>query len=121
MYYIATADVTRSDVAIYANYKDNVGTPWGMARVQDQMDSAKARHSDPKNEKLYIPNYTPVVGVNADFYNMTNGAPSGALVMEGVEYHGAGSENFFAILKDGTPIIGGPSDYAAVKTTLQRP
>ena len=118
VYYIATADVTRSDVAIYANYKDNVGTPWGMARVQDQMDSAKARHSDPKNEKLYIPNYTPVVGVNADFYNMTNGAPSGALVMEGVEYHGAGSENFFAILKDGTPIIGGSADYAAHKNDI---
>ena len=118
VYYIATADVTRSDVSIYANYKDNVGTPWGMARVQDQMDSAKARHSDPEKPDLYIPNYTPVVGVNADFYNMTNGAPSGALVMEGVEYHGAGSENFFAILKDGTPIIGAPSDYATYKNDI---
>ena len=118
VYYIATADVTRSDVAVYANYKDNIGTPWGMARVQDQMDSAKARHSDPEQPELYIPNYTPVVGVNADFYNMTNGAPSGALVMEGVEYHGGGSENFFAILKDGTPIIGGPSDYAAYKDNI---
>ena len=118
VYYIATADVTRSDVNIYANYKDNVGTPWGMARVQDQMDSAKARHSDPTNAELYIPNYTPVVGVNADFYNMTNGAPSGALVMEGVEYHGAGSENFFAILRDGTPIIGSASEYAAHKNDI---
>ena len=118
VYYIATADVTRSDVSIYANYKDNIGTPWGMARVQDQMDSAKARHSDPEKPDLYIPNYTPVVGVNADFYNMTNGAPSGALVMEGVEYHGAGSENFFAILKDGTPIIGAPSDYATYKNDI---
>ena len=118
VYYIATADVTRSDVSIYANYKDNVGTPWGMARVQDQMDSAKARHSAPEKPDLYIPNYTPVVGVNADFYNMTNGAPSGALVMEGVEYHGAGSENFFAILKDGTPIIGAPSDYATYKNDI---
>ena len=119
VYYIATADVTRSDVRVYANYKDNIGTPWGMARVQDQMDAAKARHSNPENPDLYIPNYTPVVGVNADFYNMTNGAPSGALVMEGVEYHGAGSENFFAILKDGTPVIGEPSDYAAYKNDIQ--
>ena len=118
VYYIAEADVTRSDVNIYANYKDNIGTPWGMARVQDQMDAAKTRHSDPENSDLYIPNYTPVVGVNADFYNMTNGAPSGALVMEGVEYHGAGSENFFAVLKDGTPIIGAPSDYAAYKDDI---
>ena len=118
VYYIATADVTRSDVNIYANYKDNIGTPWGMARVQDQMEAARARHSDPSQPDLYIPNYTPVVGVNADFYNMTNGAPSGALVMEGVEYHSGSGANFFAILKDGTPIIGVPSDYAKYKDNI---
>ena len=118
VYYIATADVTRSDVDVYANYKDNIGTPWGMARVQDQMEAARARHSDPSQPDLYIPNYTPVVGVNADFYNMTNGAPSGALVMEGVEYHSGSGANFFAILKDGTPIIGVPSDYAKYKDSI---
>ena len=118
VYYIATADVTRSDVDVYANYKDNIGTPWGMARVQDQMEAARARHSDPSQPDLYIPNYTPVVGVNADFYNMTNGAPSGALVMEGVEYHSGSGANFFAILKDGTPIIGVPSDYAKYKDNI---
>ena len=118
VYYIATADVTRSDINVYANYKDNIGTPWGMARVQDQMEAARARHSDPSQPDLYIPNYTPVVGVNADFYNMTNGAPSGALVMEGVEYHSGSGANFFAILKDGTPIIGVPSDYAKYKDNI---
>ena len=118
VYYIATADVTRSDVNVYANYKDNIGTPWGMARVQDQMEAARARHSDPSQPDLYIPNYTPVVGVNADFYNMTNGAPSGALVMEGVEYHSGSGANFFAVLKDGTPIIGVPSDYAKYKDNI---
>ena len=59
-----------------------------------------------------------MVGVNADFYNMTNGAPSGALVMEGVEYHSGSGANFFAILKDGTPIIGVPSDYAKYKDNI---
>ncbi len=33
--------MTRSDVNVYANYKDNIGTPWGMARVQDQMEAAE--------------------------------------------------------------------------------
>ncbi len=56
--------------------------------------------------------------MNADFYNMTNGAPSGALVMEGVEYHSGSGANFFAILKDGTPIIGVPSDYAKYKDNI---
>ena len=50
---------------------------------------------------------------------MSNGAPAGALVMEGVEYHGVGSENFFGILKDGTPIIGGSAEWNAHKGEIQ--
>lgn len=111
-YYIATADITRSDVQVYANFKGNLPTSsWGMSRVQDQMTAAKDRHSDPGEPKLYIPNYTPIVGINADYYEMSTGAPTGALVMEGVTYHGAESENFFAILKDGTPVIGTPTEW----------
>lgn len=112
VYYTATIDISRDDVQVYANYKDNDASSWGMARVTDQMASAAANHSD-------IENYTPVVGINADFYNMTNGAPQGALVMEGVEYHGAASENFFGILKDGTAIIGSSSEYYANKDQIQ--
>ena len=111
VYYTATIDINRDDVQVYANYKDNDASSWGMARVTDQMASAAAKHTD-------IENYTPVVGINADFYNMTNGAPQGALVMEGVEYHGA-TGNFFGILKDGTAIIGGSSEYATYKDQIQ--
>lgn len=111
-YYIATADITRSDVQVYANFKNNLPTSsWGSSRVQDQMQAAQDRHSDPTDSELYIPNYTPVVGINADFYSMGNGCPTGALVMEGVVYHEAGSENFFAILDDGTPVIGTPAEW----------
>ncbi len=118
VYYMVTADTTRSDVSVYANYKDNVGTAWGMQRVSDQMAAAKERHSNP-DDSNYIANYTPVAGVNADFYNMTTGAPSGALVMEGTEYHGVGSENFFGVLKDGTPIIGGSAEWNENKDQIQ--
>ena len=118
VFYTATVDISRDDVSIYANYKDNDGSSWGMARVTDQMAAAKANYSDPTSDR-YIENFTPIVGVNADFYNMSTGAPAGALVMEGVEYHGVGSENFFAILNDGTAMIGGPSDYAAYKDQIK--
>ena len=118
VYYTATVDIGRDDVSIYANYKDNDGSSWGMQRVTDQITAAKVNYSDPSSER-YIENFTPVVGVNADFYNMTNGQPIGALVMEGVEYNGVGSENFFAILKDGTAIIGSPSDYAVYKDQIK--
>ena len=119
VYYLATADITRRDVNIYANYNDNDGSSWKMARLTDQMNAAESKHTDPSDAEHYIPNYSAVVGVNADFYNMSNGAPAGALVMEGVEYHGVASENFFGILKDGTPIIGGSAEWNAHKGEIQ--
>ena len=120
VYYIATADIAREDVSIHANYHDNDPSQgWAMSRVSDQMAAAQKRHSDPSDAANYVEHYNAVVGVNADFYNMTTGAPGGALVMDGVEYHGGTSENFFAILKDGTAMIGGPSDYAAYQDQIQ--
>ena len=118
VYYTATVDISRDDVSIYANYKDNDGSSWGMQRVTDQIAAAEENYTNPSGG-CYIENFTPVVGVNADFYDMTNGRPSGALVMEGVEYNGVGSENFFAILKDGTAMIGSPSDYAVYKDQIK--
>ena len=119
VFYTATIDVSRDDVSIYANYNNNDASSWAMSRVSDQMAAAQAKHSNPDDPDNYIENYNAVLGVNADFYNMSNGVPSGALVMEGVEYHGVGSENFFGILKDGTPIIGGSSDYTTYKDQIQ--
>ena len=120
VYYIATADIAREDVSIHANYHANDPSQgWAMSRVSDQMAAAQKRHSDPSDAANYVEHYNAVVGVNADFYNMTTGAPSGALVMDGVEYHGGTSKNFFAILKDGTAMIGGPSDYAAYQDQIQ--
>ena len=120
VYYIATADIAREDVSIHANYHANDPSQgWAMSRVSDQMAAAQKRHSDPSDAANYVEHYNAVVGVNADFYNMTTGAPGGALVMDGVEYHGGTSENFFAILKDGTAMIGSSSDYAAYKDQIQ--
>ena len=119
VYYIATADVSRSDVNIYANYNNNDASEWKMARVTDQVKAAQEKHSNPNDAKNYIENYNAVASVNADFYNMSNGCPSGALVMEGKEYNGVGGENFFAILKDGTPIIGGSAEWKANKENIQ--
>ena len=120
VYYIATADISRDDVSIHANYHANDPSQgWAMSRVSDQMTAAQKRHSDPSDAANYVEHYNAVVGVNADFYNMTTGAPSGALVMEGVEYHSGASANFFAILKDGTAMIGSSSNYAAYKDQIQ--
>ncbi len=119
VYYLATVDVNRSDVNIHANYNNNdPSLGWGMQKVTDQIAAAVKRHTDPTSP-LYVENYNPIVGVNADFFNMTNGAPSGALVMEGITYAEARSENFFAILDDGTPMIGSPSEWATYKDRVK--
>lgn len=118
VYYTATVDINREDLSIYANYKDNDASQWGMARVTDQMAAAAKKHSDPDSSE-YIKNYNPVVGVNADYYDMANGVPSGALAIGGKIYNGVGSENFFGILKDGTPIIGGSAEWKAHKDDIQ--
>ena len=118
VYYLATVDVSRSDVEICANYADNDASSWKMARLTDQMTAAEKKHANPDDAANYIPNYNAVAGVNADFYNMSNGAPSGALVMNGVQYHG-NSNTFFGILKDGTPIIGGPTEWETYKDEMK--
>ena len=119
VYQLATVDVSRDDVTVEANYKDNDASSWGMQRVSEQMQAAERRHGDPNDSENYVPNYRAVAGVNADFYDMSNGVPSGALVMNGEQYHGAGNENFFAILDDGSAVIGAPSDWSAYKSRVR--
>ncbi len=110
-FYTATADINRSDVNIFANYANNDPSKgWEMAKVSDQMNAAI------KNNQ-HIPNYNPVVGVNGSFYNMNNGQPMGVLIMNSVIYQ-EGNSNFFAVLKDGTPVIGNASDYATYKNDI---
>ncbi len=111
VYYIGSVDIGRNDLNIYANYGLNDASSWRFTRVTDQMAAAQEKHSNPDDTANYIENYNAVMGVNADFYNMTNAAPAGALVMNGVQYNGVGNENFFAILDDGTPIIGSAAQW----------
>ena len=114
VYYVATVDVTRDDVTIMANYKDNDPSKgWGYQRVQDQVD---ALVNNKKNQYEY---FTPVVATNADGYNMSTGEPGGLLVMDGVEWHPVDGDGFFAILKDGSAMIGTYSEYQGVKDQIQ--
>lgn len=94
--YAATIDLSNSNTGILASYKDydSSGT-WGMQTVRDQ--AAAAERKTGKNV---------VVAINGDYFNMSTGEPLGALVMNGVQVHGTGSDPYyFAILKDGTADI----------------
>ena len=117
-YYIATGDVTRPDVNIYANYKDNdPSLGWGMQRVLDQANAAQNKYGNPESEH-YIENYNVIAAINGAGYNMQTGEPSGLLMMGGVEYHPCDGQGFFGMLKDGTPIIGTYEDYQRLKDQL---
>lgn len=113
VYYVATVDVTRDDVTIMANYKDNDPSKgWGMSRVEDQVAALVKNHQ-------HIENFTPVVATNGDGFNTTTGKPGGLLVMEGIEWNPVDKDGFFAILKDGTAMIGVKDDYETHKTEIQ--
>lgn len=114
VFYVATVDVTRDDVTIMANYKDNdPSLGWGYQRVEDQVAAMV------ENYKGKYENFTPVVATNADGYNMSTGEPAGLLVMDGVEWHAVDHDGFFAILKDGTAMIGTYEDYQEYKDQIQ--
>ncbi len=113
VYYIATADINRDDVNVYANYRDNDPTTWGMATVLEQAKAAQNKYGDPESEH-YIENYNVIASTNGAGYNMATGEPSGLLVMGGKEYQGINSGGFFGILKDGTAVIGTTEEYNTI-------
>jgi hypothetical protein len=97
VYYLATGDITRGDVHVYANYADNdPELGWKMQRVLDQANAAQRNHGDPTSPN-YIPNYNVIVSTNGAGFNMATGEPGGLLVMNGKEYHGIDGSGFFGI------------------------
>ncbi|MBR4282804.1 MAG: phosphodiester glycosidase family protein, partial [Clostridia bacterium] len=111
VYYIATGDITRDDVNVYANYAHNDPTlGWEMTRVQDQANAAQEKYGNPESSK-YIPNYNVIASINADGFNMQTGEPGGLLIMDGTQYHGISKSGFFGITKDGKAVMGTTDDY----------
>jgi len=122
VYYVATVDVTRDDVTIMANYKDNDPSKgWGYQRVSDQAAALVNNYSkktDENGNKLYE-NFSAIVATNADGYNMSTGEPGGLLVMDGKEWHAVDKDGFFAILKDGSAMIGTQAEYETYKDEIR--
>ncbi len=113
VYYVATGDITRDDVHVYANYANNdPSLGWEMQRVQDQANAAQKNHGDPSSPN-YIPNYNVIASVNGDGFNMSTGEPGGLLIMDGKTYHGINGSGFFGILDNGKAIVGTTAEYNA--------
>lgn len=81
------ADSSASLIAGYNDYNIEAiksGSNWGMKKPTEQSEAAETRRG------------VNVVGVvNADFFNMSNGCPSGVLVMNGTAIKGGSSACFW--------------------------
>ena len=113
-FYLATADITRADVHVFANYKDNnPAGGWGLQRLLEQANAAQKKYGDPASEH-YRPNYSVIASINGAGFNMSTGEPGGLLVMGGVEYCKIDNGGFFGILDDGTAVIGTTEEYNTI-------
>ncbi len=111
--YVTTVDTTVDTVEVYANYKDNQCSEWGYQTLSEQVAAMEANYEEP---------FTVVAGINASYYNTTTGKPTGAFVMEGVDVTTEAEGNayaFFAVLKDGTYMIGNKGEYSSYKGQIK--
>lgn len=94
--YLCEIDLKGTDTTkIVAGYGPNYSTDsWSLTSTTAQA----AGYEKKTGEKV-------VAGINADFFNMATGEPMGALVQDGVVKHGTGNRNYFAVTKDGDPVI----------------
>ena len=95
-------------IKIVACYGEDDASSWRMVSTTKQAAAYEKNH----------PGETVVAAINADFFNMATGEPIGALVMEGKVYHEANSRWYFAILKDGTPVIRNSPDLSDCETAV---
>ncbi|MBE6734441.1 MAG: hypothetical protein E7563_03740 [Ruminococcaceae bacterium] len=111
--YVTTVDTSVDTVQVYANYMDNQISTWGLQTLSEQVAAMEKNYEEP---------FTVVAGINASYYNTTTGKPTGAFVMEGVDVTNEAEGNnyaFFAVLKDGTYMIGNKGDYSTYKGQIK--
>ena len=112
-YFVVNANIATTDtVEVKANYHDNDNTGnWGKATVVEQANAAKAKRG-----------YNVVASTNASYYNVSTGQPTGGFVMEGININGNSTGNgypFFAVLKDGTAMIGEKGTFSQYADQIQ--
>jgi trimeric autotransporter adhesin len=102
--FVIEVDMQDPTIAIEAG-TPNDGTAFGLQPVRKQAEAANSE------------NHTVVAAVNADFYNMATGEPSGYVYKDGqpVKDKSLSSQEFFAIKKSGDAVIGTPAEFEGMK------
>ena len=113
--FAATIDMSVDTVKLFTSYQNMDNTAYGMSKLTEQVAAfdKKATAGDPYYHG------TVVAGINASYYNMTTGKPSGVFVMNGNDVTGGEKSAYFAVLKDGTVKIGNAGEYESDKGNIQ--
>ncbi len=92
--YVATIDFSNEKVGMLAGYRnyDSSGK-WGLQSVKNQAKAAE----NATGKRI-------VAAVNGDFF-LSSGEPVNTLIMNGKTVKASTEKYYFAILKDGTPVI----------------
>ncbi len=117
-YFVATADMSVDTVRVFASYKDMDPTNYGMSKLTQQVEAFNEKAA--AGDEYY--QGTVVAGINASYYNMVNGKPTGAFVMNGIDVTDEAEGNrygYFAVMKDGSVKIGVPGEYSSDKGNIQ--
>ena len=113
--FAATIDMSVDTVKLFTSYKDMDNNSYGMSKLTEQVAAFDKKAA--AGDAYY--HGTVVAGINASYYNMTTGKPSGVFVMNGNDVTGGEKSAYFAVLKDGTVKIGNASEYESDKGNIQ--
>lgn len=104
-------------MSCYAGYStiQDGNISWQMMTMPEQAERAQA-YFDSHPEKYS--NYKVVGVLVGDTYNMGTGQPSHVLVMDGVTYQNADGTYYFAIDKDGNPVITNNTDTSNLESAV---
>ena len=113
--FAATIDMSVDTVKLFTSYKDMDNNSYGMSKLTEQVAAFEKKAA--AGDEYY--HGTVVAGINASYYNMTTGKPSGVFVMNGNDVTGGEKSAYFAVLKDGTVKIGNAGEYESDKGNIQ--
>ena len=105
-------EVDLSQAKIMAGYSgmenilENQTINWRMQTVSDQVKDAQAYFT---RTEQYADS-TIVAALNADYYNMATGQPTGALIIDGHSYNPVNGRYYFGITEDGQAVISNSED-----------
>ena len=105
-------EVDLSQAKIMAGYSgmenilENQTINWRMQTVSDQVKDAQAYFT---RAEQYADS-TIVAALNADYYNMATGQPTGALIIDGKSYNPVNGRYYFGITEEGQAVISNSED-----------